>query len=87
MKHERGDENSIIPLINTFLFMGKYLHPYQKYYMFKFDKHTTYTMAVVSLNLPAFPIFDLTEKGQVEYAMEQILETFSYFMQDCWCYR
>ena len=44
--------------------------------MFKFDEHSTNTMAVANLNLPAFPTFDLTEKGHVENAKEQIFETF-----------
>ena len=47
--------------MNKFLFIGKYLHPYWKYYMFKFDEQATDTMAVADLNLPPFPIFGLTE--------------------------
>ena len=47
-------------------------------------------MAVANLNLPAFPTFDLTDidlNAHVENAMEEIFETFYYFVQGYWSYR
>ena len=47
-------------------------------------------MAVANLNLPAFPTFDLTDidlNAHVENAMEEIFETFYYFVQGYWGYR
>ena len=45
--------------------------------MFKFDEHTTDTMAVVNLNLPAFPTFDLTEKDTLKTRWNKYLKRFN----------
>ena len=44
--------------------------------MFKFDEHTTNTMAVANLNLPAFPTFDLTDKHTLTTRWNKYLKRF-----------
>ena len=44
--------------------------------MFKFDGHTTDTMAVANLNLPGFPTFDLTEKDTLKTRWNKYLKHF-----------
>ena len=45
--------------------------------MFKFDKHTTDTMTVANLNLPAFPTFDLNEKDTLKTRWNIYLKRFN----------
>ena len=45
--------------------------------MFKFDEHTTDTMAVANLNLPAFPTFYLTKKDTLKTRWNKYLKRFN----------
>ena len=45
--------------------------------MFKFDEHTTDTMAVANLNLPVFPTFDLIEKDMLKMRWNKYLKRFN----------
>ena len=45
--------------------------------MFKFDDHTTDTMAVANLKLPALPAFDLTKKETLKTRWNKYLKRFN----------
>ena len=44
--------------------------------MFKFDEHSTNTMAVANLNLPTFPALDLTKKATLKTRWNKYLTRF-----------